>query len=893
MGDENTVFANVGGDVNLLSGTQSDDTGGNFFINAGRSTSGSTNKVGGHLFIDGGKSTGDANGGNIYFRTASSGNSGTNTNNVSLAMTIGSDNTTSFEAIVTHKAGISVKNGSTSAGFIEFFEDSDNGTNKATLIGPASTSDVTITLPSSSGTLLLNGGALGTPASGTLSACSGLPISTGVSGLGTNVATFLGTPSSSNLAAAVTGGVGTGALVFNDSPTLVTPALGTPSSGVLTNCSGLPISSGVSGLASNVATFLATPTSSNFAAVVTGETGSGALVFGTSPTITTSLTISGVGGSSSLSLTAGDVLVSDGSLTITDNDNANTLSITNNTITTANLMSFQSSSISTGQVFDIDANALSTGDIFNISATELTDGSIIKAVSSSSVTDGGTSKVLNYTMGNNGTGTQTSHGLYIDYNKSGATGGGETALVNGMTIEIEDSATNNGTVKLIGANISSISTDSSGTTSNIGLQLKTSGGDNNADILILGNASGGSGDWNTTADYFSIDTGATGATTIKTNDADAALAHLTFEVDGDIILKNRTSSDGSKIKFLECSAQGDNTVTLQAPDTLNNDVTFTLPSADGTNGQILQTNGSGVLSFVTNSGGGGGASTLNGLTDVKSNISGFTNSLLIETDGDTPTTGSLSGATDNIGIGNLVFANLTSGTKNIAIGNLALDAETSATGSTAIGYNALSTQNVTNSGGGGSGNSYNTALGYHAGLSINSGYQNTCIGAEAGDGLTTGDNNTVIGYGADASSATVDNEFTLGNSSVTALRCADTTIASLSDSRDKTNVVDSPYGLDFVNSLRPVQFTWQRRVLESADENHVKNGTTRVGFLAQELQSAMPNNENDVLDLVYSGNPDRLEAKYGNLVPILAQAIKDLKTQNDSLAARVAALESA
>ena len=50
-------------------------------------------------------------------------------------------------------AGMSVKNGATSAGFVEFFEDSDNGTNKVTVIGPASTSDVTLTLPSSAGTL--------------------------------------------------------------------------------------------------------------------------------------------------------------------------------------------------------------------------------------------------------------------------------------------------------------------------------------------------------------------------------------------------------------------------------------------------------------------------------------------------------------------------------------------------------------------------------------------------------------------------------------------------------------------------------------------------------------------------------------------------------------------
>lgn len=50
------------------------------------------------------------------------------------------------------------------------------------------------------------------------------------------VATFLGTPSSANLAAAVTDETGSGALVFATSPALVTPALGTPASGNLSNC---------------------------------------------------------------------------------------------------------------------------------------------------------------------------------------------------------------------------------------------------------------------------------------------------------------------------------------------------------------------------------------------------------------------------------------------------------------------------------------------------------------------------------------------------------------------------------------------------------------------------------------------------------------------------------
>lgn len=99
----------------------------------------------------------------------------------------------------------------------------------------------------SAGSPVVNGGALGTPSSGTLTNATGLPISTGVSGLGAGVATFLATPSSANLAGAVTDETGSGALVFANSPALVTPNLGTPSAVTLTNGTGLPLSTGVTG----------------------------------------------------------------------------------------------------------------------------------------------------------------------------------------------------------------------------------------------------------------------------------------------------------------------------------------------------------------------------------------------------------------------------------------------------------------------------------------------------------------------------------------------------------------------------------------------------------------------------------------------------------------------
>ena len=100
-------------------------------------------------------------------------------------------------------------------------------------------------------------------------------------------ASGLGTFTSAQLAAALSDETGTGLAVFATNPVLTTPNIGTPSAATLTNATGLPIATGVSGLAANVAAFLATPTSTNLRAAVTDETGTGAAVFAESPTLTT------------------------------------------------------------------------------------------------------------------------------------------------------------------------------------------------------------------------------------------------------------------------------------------------------------------------------------------------------------------------------------------------------------------------------------------------------------------------------------------------------------------------------------------------------------------------------------------------------------------------------
>ena len=160
-----------------------------------------------------------------------------------------------------------------------FREATANGTNYVGFQAPASiAADVLWTLPATDGSA---GQVISTNGTGTLSWASAA----------SGDVTLTGTQTLTNKTLT--------------SPILTTPALGTPSSGTLTSCTGLPISTGVSGLGTGAATFLATPSSANFAALLTDETGTGSNVFATSPTLVTPVIGAATGTSLSITGAAG------------------------------------------------------------------------------------------------------------------------------------------------------------------------------------------------------------------------------------------------------------------------------------------------------------------------------------------------------------------------------------------------------------------------------------------------------------------------------------------------------------------------------------------------------------------------------------------------------------
>jgi Chaperone of endosialidase len=259
----------------------------------------------------------------------------------------------------------------------------------------------------------------------------------------------------------------------------------------------------------------------------------------------------------------------------------------------------------------------------------------------------------------------------------------------------------------------------------------------------------------------------------------------------------------------------------------------------------------------------------------------------------------------NVAIGNqnMQYCN---GKYNVSIGHDNMQQHYNGDYNIAIGYDCMTSSGYSE----GAANSSNVIIGAQAARDIDEGCSNnvgvgrstlgnlnqngspgssnTAVGNTAGNGLFSGDNNTLLGNSADPSTVNVSNEFVLGNSSVGVLRCAQGTISALSDERDKTSVEDLPYGLEFVDSLKPKRFVWNNRpetklkINDKGEKIEVEitsanKGKKDIGFIAQELQTV----DDDFLNLVYDSNPEKLEASYSKLIPVLVKAIQELKAELD------------
>jgi hypothetical protein len=296
------------------------------------------------------------------------------------------------------------------------------------------------------------------------------------------------------------------------SPTMTTPALGTPASGVLTNATGLPISTGVDGLGTGVATFLATPSSSNLAAAVTGETGSGALVFATSPTLVTP----------NIGVASGTSLILSGDLTV----QGTTTTIDSTTIAIQNAF-----------VFEGTANDFET-------TLQVTDPTADRTLTLPDATD--------TLVGRATTDTLTNKSISLGSNTITST----LAQLN-TAVSDADLASLAGTETLTNKSIS----------------------------LTTNTITGTFAEFNTAVtDHDLVSLTSTSTLSNKTLASAIATTALTLNATAELRLADTDST---------------HYVGFKAPGTVSENKIWTLPAADGTSGQVLTTNGSGVFSFST------------------------------------------------------------------------------------------------------------------------------------------------------------------------------------------------------------------------------------------------------------------------------------------------------
>jgi len=355
-------------------------------------------------------------------------------------------------------------------------------------------------------------------------------------------------------------------------------------------------------------------------------------------------------------------------------------------------------------------------------------------------------------------------------------------------------------------------------------------------------------------------------------------------------------------------------------DVVADSSTDTLTLVAGSN-VTLTTNASTDTVTIASTGGGGGATEIDDLTDGHTvDASGI---LCVGVNaGNGTTSGSQTTA-----FGWHALNALTWGTQNTAVGTNAMASATTSDESVAIGYSALT--NIV------SGNGGNTAVGHQAlqCASSSTGFNNVGIGKSAMIIITTGYNNTAIGNHALGNLQSGQYNSALGNASMMYLQSgsanntteystgvgydarvsgnnqvqlgASTTttyaygsVQNRSDLRDKADVRDTALGLDFINALRPVDFKWDYReaydVLDDdtgeltklPKDGSKKRSRYHHGIIAQELETVLSDLGIDFggfQDHSINGGNDVKSIGYEELIAPMIKAIQELTQQVNEL----------
>lgn len=237
----------------------------------------------------------------------------------------------------------------------------------------------------------------------------------------------------------------------------------------------------------------------------------------------------------------------------------------------------------------------------------------------------------------------------------------------------------------------------------------------------------------------------------------------------------------------------------------------------------------------------------------------------------------------NTAVGGLALRSNTTGAENTAMGMQALTLNDTGSSNTAFGLQAL----LSNTAGG-----VNTAVGIGSLRFNSSGVYNTGVGAYAGDANTLGNYNTFVGSNASAAANNLSNATAIGSYAVVDdsnhVRIGNTNVtqiggqvawSNLSDIRSKEDIRDIPFGLDFIKSLRPVEF-------------RMKDGNGRIdfGFIAQEIE-ALLGTEYNVLGI--GGDAERtLSLRYTDFIGPIVKAIQEQQAVIEAQRERIAGLEA-